>query len=227
MLRYVFSNAFPGVLLKVENQVLEGFNWNALEVSCSHSIRYAAMEIGWYTIKYYQFIFIFGSFVSAHLEILASSTMKYDTGLPSVSLLRIMLQLHGTGHMSHVHLHLAFCIELRATCLSSRHRGDYMDIDRLTNPSISRDRSEYGRPRARDRDRYRNRSRSRSPDYRRERQRSRYDDDDDEKVRSRSLVRKFTLKHPNFKNIIKLALKPPDFLICSSGTFLAGVDSVA
>ncbi|GKB06768.1 hypothetical protein Tco_0835001 [Tanacetum coccineum] len=32
----------------------EGFNWNALEVSCSHSIRYAAMEIGWYTIVLWQ-----------------------------------------------------------------------------------------------------------------------------------------------------------------------------
>ncbi|GKE71379.1 hypothetical protein Tco_1529451, partial [Tanacetum coccineum] len=44
----------------------------------------------------------------------------------------------------------------------SRHKGDYRDIDKLTNPSISRDRSEYDRPRARDRDRYRNRSRSRN-----------------------------------------------------------------
>nr|GEW65522.1 hypothetical protein [Tanacetum cinerariifolium] len=30
----------------------------------------------------------------------------------------IMLQLHNTGHVSHVDLHLGFCIELRATCLS-------------------------------------------------------------------------------------------------------------
>ncbi|GKB69480.1 hypothetical protein Tco_0930892, partial [Tanacetum coccineum] len=110
----------------------------------------------------------------------------------------IMLQLHGTGHVSYVDLHRGFCIELRATCL---------------------------RPRARDRDRYRSRSRSKSPDYRREHQRSRYNDD--EKVRSPSPVRKFTLKKPNFENFIKLTLKPPNFLICSSGTFLAGVDSVA
>ncbi|GJZ93994.1 hypothetical protein Tco_0666197 [Tanacetum coccineum] len=79
---------------------------------------------------------------------------------------------------------------------SSRHRGDYRDIDRLTNPSISRDRSEYDRPRARDRDRYRNRSRSKSPDYRRECQRSRYDDDD-EKVRSWSLV-SYAINHLAF-----------------------------
>ncbi|GJY13165.1 RNA polymerase II C-terminal domain phosphatase-like protein 2 isoform X2, partial [Tanacetum coccineum] len=55
--------------------------------------------------------------VSAYLEILSSSAMKYDTGLPSISLLRIMLQLHGTGHVSYVDLHRGFCIELRATCL--------------------------------------------------------------------------------------------------------------